>query len=64
VNALSGTCRRRVGVDGRKCVQIRGILLELRIDFQHHVVLVQLREHRRDLPLAEGVVERVVDRWA
>ena len=31
------------------------------LDLQHHAVLVQLREHRRDLPLAERVVERVVD---
>ena len=38
-----------------------GLSLELRLDLQHDVVLVQLREHRRDLPLAEGVVERVVD---
>ena len=37
---------------------------ELGIDFQDHVVLVQLREHRRDLPLAVRVVERVVDRSA
>ncbi len=29
--------------------------------FQHHVILVQLREHRRDLPLPVGVVERLVD---
>ena len=38
-----------------------GILLELRLDLQDHVVLVQLREDGRDLALAEGVVERVVD---
>ena len=30
--------------------------------FEHDAVLVQLREHGRDLALAEGVVERVVDR--
>ena len=28
---------------------------------EHHMVLVQLREDGRDLPLAEGIVERVVD---
>ena len=39
-----------------------GILLELRLHFEHHVVLVQLREDGGDLALAEGVVERVVDR--
>ena len=38
------------------------ILRKLRIHFEHHVVLVQLREYRRDLALAECVVERVVDR--
>ena len=38
-----------------------GLLLELRRDFQHHVILVELREHGRHLALAERVVERVVD---
>ena len=36
--------------------------LRNRHDLQNDPILVQLREHRRDLPLAEGVVERVVDR--
>ena len=36
-------------------------MLEIRIDFQNHVVLVQLREDGRDLPLTEGVVQRLVD---
>ncbi len=36
-------------------------LLEARGDLQDDVVLVQLREHRRDLALREGVVQRVVD---
>ena len=60
VKALSGTCCAggRVHVD---VFQRVGILLELRIDFQDHVVLVQLREDGGDLALAEGVVERVVD---
>ena len=35
---------------------------KLRIDLQDDVVLVQRGEHRRDDALAEGVVERVVDR--
>ena len=39
-----------------------GILLEAWRDFQDDVILVQLREDRRDLTLTEGVVERVVDR--
>ena len=39
-----------------------GALPELRLDLHDDVVLVQRRVHRRDLPLAEGVVERVVDR--
>ena len=29
--------------------------------FQNDVILVQLREKRRNLPLAEGVVERLID---
>ena len=34
------------------------------IDFQHHVILVQRLVDGRDLPLAECVVENVVDlRW-
>src|SRR5713226_3447736 len=38
-----------------------GILLELRIDLQHYVVLIELRENRGDQALAERVVKRVVD---
>ena len=38
-----------------------GFLLEIGLDFQHHVVLVQLREHGRDLALAVGVVQRLID---
>ena len=37
------------------------IALKLRRDFEHHVILIELREHRRHLPLPEGVVQRVVD---
>ena len=36
--------------------------LELRLHFEHHAVLVRLREDGRDEALAERVVERVVDR--
>ncbi len=32
-----------------------------RIDLQNHVILVQLREQRGDLPLAEGIVQRIVE---
>ena len=39
-----------------------GPVLELGIDLQDDVVLVQRRVHGRDDALAEGVVERVVDR--
>ena len=61
VKALSGTCAAR-RPSGRRCSSgPAGRLLEVGLHFQHHVVLVQLREHGRDLPLAEGVVERVVD---
>jgi hypothetical protein len=37
------------------------VLLEIRIGFQHHVILVQLRVHGVDQALAESVVERAVD---
>ncbi len=43
-------------------VQLVGVQLKLRLRLQNHVVLVQLRVHRIDLPLAERVVERIVDR--
>ncbi len=39
-----------------------GILLELRIHFEHDVILVQLRENRGHLPLPERVIQRVVNR--
>ena len=41
--------------------QIERILPERGLHFQHHVVLVQLREHGGDFALAVGVVERLVD---
>src|SRR5207244_11243234 len=47
---------RRVDVDVLQRVRA---LLEGRLHLQDDVVLVQLREDRRHLPLAEGVVERV-----
>ena len=37
------------------------ILRKLRINFEHHVILVQLGEDGGDLALSEGVVESVVD---
>jgi len=68
--------QRRIGSgerDGRREVGRRGvgrhvhvaqralIVLILRLDFENDVELVGLRVDRRDLPLAERVVERVVD---
>jgi len=38
-----------------------GILLELRIDFHDHVILVELGKDCGDLALAKGIVERVVN---
>ena len=49
---------RRLDVDLVEAVELA---LHLRQDLQDHVVAVQLREILRHLPLAEGVVERVVD---
>ena len=42
-------------------LQLGWILLELRHRFQNHMILIQLREERRNLPLTEGVVERIVN---
>jgi len=37
------------------------ILRKLRIHFEHHVILVQLRKYGGHLALSEGVVKRIVD---
>src|ERR1700742_469480 len=37
------------------------VFLKLRVALQDYVILVQLRVHRVDLPLAKGIVERLVD---
>ena len=60
VTALSGTEPPARGheVD---VLEVGRAGLEARVHLQDHVVLVQLREDRRDLPLAEAVVEAVVD---
>ena len=60
VNAPSGTAPPPA--DRRKTLSSsHGALLERRLRLEHDAVLVQLREHGRDLPLAEGVVEGVVE---
>ena len=51
----------RIGLDV-ELVQLVGIDLELRLRLKNHMVLVQLRVHRVDLPLTEGIVECIVDR--
>src|ERR1700730_16991463 len=41
-----------------------GVLLELGIHFEDHMILIRLSKDRRDLTLAERVVEPVVNiRW-
>ncbi len=45
-----------------EAVERRQVLLQIGKDFQNHEVGFQLREILRDLALAEGVVERIVDR--
>ena len=63
----SGQCDGRSQIGRRRAdrhvhvAQRRRILLILRRDFENHVELIGLRVDRRDLPLAESVVERVVD---
>jgi hypothetical protein len=37
------------------------VVLKLRVGFENHVILVELRVHRVDLPLPECIVERVID---
>ena len=41
-------------------LQRPGLFLKLRHHFEHHTVLIQLGKHRRHLPLAEGVIQRIV----
>ncbi len=42
-------------------MQLFRAALKLRVRFQNDVILIQLGVKRVDLPLPEGVVERVVD---
>ncbi len=41
--------------------QIERALIEVGLHLQHHVILIQLREHGGHFTLAIGVVERLVD---
>ena len=61
MKALSGTSVRfvRPHIDVLEAV---GILPEARLDFHDDTVLIQLLIHRRNLTLAKGVIERIVDR--
>ena len=43
-------------------VQLVGIQLKLRLPLKDNVVLIYLRVHRADLPLAKGVIQSVIDR--
>ena len=51
--------QRRLDV---KAVERREVLLQFGQDFQHHEIGFELGEILRDLALAEGIVQRVVDR--
>ena len=42
-------------------LQILQIVLELRFDLQHDPILVRLGKNRRDLTLAKGVIQCIVD---
>ena len=42
-------------------VQLVGVQLKLRLALENNVVLIHLRVHRVDLPLAEGVIQSVID---
>src|ERR1019366_8146248 len=50
----------RAGTD-KQIAQIGRSLAKRGADFEHHVVLVELREDGGNFPLAVGVVERLVD---
>src|SRR5262245_65025661 len=43
-------------------LQILQSILELRFDFQYYPILVRLREYSRDLALAKGVIQHIIDR--
>ena len=64
VNRGEGTERNHLAGRGFDVnfVQRVGCLLELRFDFENDAILVELGENDRDLPLAERVVKRVVNR--
>ena len=51
---------RHAGAD-EQIAQVNRIIPKLGLHFENHVVLVQLREDGRDLPLAVRVVEGLVD---
>ena len=51
-------CYRRFDVD---LVERVDLALQFGQDLHHHVIAVDLREILRDLPLAEGIIERIVD---
>ena len=59
-SVLSGTCVPLLDFTYRFS-SVGGIGLEVMTHFHHDVILIQLRKDGRDLPLAEGIVERVVD---
>ena len=58
--ALRGTCWPLLPLHVKELETLR-ILPEPGLHFHHHVILIQLCVHHRDLALPEGVVERVID---
>ena len=61
-STTSGTCCRRRPAATYRLVERLRARAEFGLHLEHHAVLVRLREDGRDQALAEGVVERVVDR--
>ena len=59
-NRLERHLPARIGSDV-EVLQIGGPLLPVGVNLHHDSILVQLREHDRDLALAEGIVQGVVD---
>ena len=53
--------RAAIGGAEEDMFQIIGAILKFGLHFQHHAVLIELGEPRRDLPLAEGAVQSVID---
>src|SRR4029450_1079348 len=61
----ASSAQRRLSAHGRAQVnmlQILQIILELRFDFQDNTILIRLCKYGRNLALAKGIVQHIVNR--